>query len=67
MNEIEITEIRELNSFLEERFDYDFRNYAMSSFRRRIRRVLDLYKLKSVAELIQLLDEKEDFLRGISL
>jgi len=62
MNEIEITELRELNSFLEERFDYDFRNYAMSSFRRRIRRVLDIYKLKSVAELIQLLDEKEDFL-----
>ncbi len=59
--EIEIAELRKLTTFIQEKFDYSFKDYAMSSFRRRIRRILDLYKLQTVDELIQTLNTKEDF------
>jgi chemotaxis protein methyltransferase CheR len=61
MSDIEIAELRKLTQFISERFSYDFKDYAMSSFRRRIKRILDLYKLKSVDELIALLDSREGF------
>ncbi|MCC5946598.1 MAG: protein-glutamate O-methyltransferase CheR [Bernardetiaceae bacterium] len=61
MGDIEITELRKLTEFIKQEFDYDFKNYAMSSFRRRIQRVLDLYKMDSVDELIRLLAKQEFF------
>lgn len=61
MGEIEIAELRKLTTFIKEKFDYSFKDYAMSSFRRRIKRMLDLYKLQTVDELIHILDTKEDF------
>ncbi|AFM05421.1 methylase of chemotaxis methyl-accepting protein [Bernardetia litoralis DSM 6794] len=59
--EIEIAELRKLTTFIKEKFDYNFKDYAMSSFRRRIRRMLDLYKLQTVDELIHILNTKEGF------
>lgn len=59
--EIEIAELRKLTQFIKDKFDYNFKDYAMSSFRRRIKRMLDLYKLQTVDDLIHLLNTKEDF------
>lgn len=59
--EIEIAELRKLTTFIQEKFDYNFKDYAMSSFRRRIKRMLDLYKLQTVDELIYILNTKEGF------
>ncbi|WP_338768219.1 protein-glutamate O-methyltransferase CheR [Bernardetia sp. ABR2-2B] len=61
MGEIEIAELRKLTTFIKEKFDYNFKDYAMSSFRRRIKRMLDLYKLQTVDELIHILNTKEGF------
>ncbi len=61
MGEIEIAELRKLTTFIQEKFDYNFKDYAMSSFRRRIKRMLDLYKLQTVDELIHILNTKEGF------
>lgn len=52
MYEIEIADLRKLTDFVKDRFDYDFKNYAMSSFKRRISRIMELYKFKSVDALI---------------
>ena len=61
MGEIEIAELRKLTTFIQEKFDYNFKDYAMSSFRRRIKRMLDLYKLQTVDELIHILNTREGF------
>ena len=44
MQEIEISQLRALTDMLKRKFDYDFSNYAMSSFRRRIQRIIEIYK-----------------------
>lgn len=59
--DIEIADLRKLTQVVKERHDYDFSNYAMSSFRRRIQRILDLYKFESVDALIHRLDKEEAF------
>lgn len=59
--ELSLEELQELADFVKERFNYDFRDYAMSSFRRRIARILELYKLKSIDALIALLERQEQF------
>ncbi|MGF1534245.1 MAG: CheR family methyltransferase [Bernardetiaceae bacterium] len=50
-----------LAKLVKERYNYDFTDYAMSSFRRRIARILELYKLKSIPALIALLERQEQF------
>ncbi|MEM6298633.1 MAG: protein-glutamate O-methyltransferase CheR, partial [Bacteroidota bacterium] len=59
--ELSLEELQDLALFVKERFNYDFRDYAMSSFRRRITRILELYKLKSVDQLKTLLTRQEQF------
>ncbi|MEH0154589.1 protein-glutamate O-methyltransferase CheR [Limibacter armeniacum] len=61
MEEIEIAELRKLTQFIEDKFEYDFKNYAMSSFKRRIKRVLELYKFRSVDSLINKLTTNPSF------
>ncbi len=51
MQEIEISQLRSLTELLKRKYDYDFSNYAMSSFRRRIQRVLEIYKFSSFEAL----------------
>ena len=67
MQEIEITQLRTLVDIVKKHYDYDFANYAMSSFRRRIQRIIELYKFSSIEALCERLstgDEKffHDFL-----
>ena len=61
MQDIEIAEIRNLTQVIRETYDYDFTNYAMSSFKRRIQRVMDLYKFSSVNALSSRLKEDAPF------
>lgn len=59
--DIEITELRRLTQVIKEKYDYEFKDYAMSSFKRRIKRVLDLYKFKNVEKLVNVLENNPDF------
>ncbi|NMM48609.1 CheR family methyltransferase [Marinigracilibium pacificum] len=52
MQEIEIANLRRLTEVVKSTYNYDFTNYAMSSFKRRIGRVLDLFNFASVDALI---------------
>ena len=61
MQEIEISDIRKLTEAVKEKYNYDFTNYAMSSFRRRITRVVELYNFSSVDELIRKIKEDPKF------
>ncbi|TAH18568.1 MAG: protein-glutamate O-methyltransferase CheR [Cytophagales bacterium] len=59
--DIEITELRRLTQVIKDKYDYEFKDYAMSSFKRRIKRVLDLYKFKNVEKLVNVLENNPDF------
>jgi len=61
MQDIEISDLRRLTETIQQHYKYDFRDYAMSSFRRRIQRVLDLYKFGSVEMLIKRVKEDLSF------
>ncbi len=62
MKEIEIASLKRLTEFVKLNFGYDFTNYAMSSFKRRISRILELYNINSVENLITKLDTEKDFI-----
>ncbi|PKQ64014.1 CheR family methyltransferase [Raineya orbicola] len=61
--EIEISEIRLITDLIRQKYDYDFTNYAMSSFKRRVARVLEVYKMDSVATLLRRLDADAKFFK----
>ena len=61
MQDVEISDLRRLTKVILDEYDYDFTNYAMSSFRRRIQRILELYKFGSVTMLIKRLKEDREF------
>ena len=52
MTEIDIKDIKKLTETIQSRYDFDFSNYALSSFKRRIKRIMDLQNIKSVDSLI---------------
>lgn len=56
MQELEIAQLRTLTDLLKRKYNYDFSNYAMSSFRRRIQRILELYKFSSFDALLNKLN-----------
>lgn len=59
MQEIEIVQLRTLTDLLKRKYNYDFSNYAMSSFRRRIQRILEIYKFASFEALIDKLSNSD--------
>lgn len=61
MQDIEIAELRKLTEFILENFNFDFTNYAMSSFKRRIQRIMELYKFPSVDAVIKKLKDEPKF------
>lgn len=52
MKEIDIADLKRITELVKSRYKYDFTNYAMSSFKRRILRILELYNF-TVEELIK--------------
>ena len=61
MQEIHIVDIRKLTELIKEKYNYDFTNYAMSSFKRRVSRILELYKFNSIDILIKKISDSEAF------
>ncbi|MGD1842641.1 MAG: CheR family methyltransferase [Thermonemataceae bacterium] len=63
MQEIEIADLRKITEIIQSSHDYDFTNYAMSSFKRRIQRDIELYKLSSVDALVKRLEADQNFFK----
>ncbi|TAD99349.1 MAG: protein-glutamate O-methyltransferase CheR [Bacteroidetes bacterium] len=59
--EIEIAELRKLTQVIKDKYDFEFKDYAMSSFKRRIKRILELYKFKTVDKLVEVLESTPEF------
>ncbi len=52
MQKVDIADLERISGLIYERYNYDFRNYAVSSFRRRVTRILELRKL-TVTHLLE--------------
>lgn len=52
IKDIEIGEVRKITETIKKKYNYDFSEYALSSFKRRIHRILNIHHFKSVDELI---------------
>jgi chemotaxis protein methyltransferase CheR len=61
--EIEIAHLRRLIEVIKKRYDYDFSNYAMSSFRRRVQRFIELFGMENMEELIRKLELDKHFFK----
>ncbi|TAF66014.1 MAG: protein-glutamate O-methyltransferase CheR [Cytophagales bacterium] len=57
--EIELAQLKKITDIIQKRFDFDFGNYAMSSFKRRIQRVIEIYKYASIDALIDRLNDAD--------
>ncbi|MBI4947915.1 MAG: protein-glutamate O-methyltransferase CheR [Bacteroidetes bacterium] len=70
-NEITIKEIKHLISFIKTTYRFDFNNYAFSSFKRRIERILAVYSIPNIESLTIKLQQNpvffEEFLREITV
>ncbi len=56
MLDIDIADLKRISEFIHQRYQYDFRNYAMSSFKRRVLRIMELKKLTVDSLLKKLAD-----------
>jgi len=61
MQDIDIADLKRISELIFQKFNYDFRNYAMSSFKRRVLRIMELKKL-NVDTLIKRLNENPIFI-----
>ena len=61
MQDIDIADLKRIAELIYQKHNYDFRNYAMSSFKRRVLRIIELKKL-SVDALIKKLTETPSFI-----
>jgi chemotaxis protein methyltransferase CheR len=61
MQDIDIADLKRISELIHQKHNYDFRNYAMSSFKRRVLRIMDLKKL-TVETLLKKLNESPVFI-----
>lgn len=61
MLDIDINDLKRISELIYQKYHYDFRNYAMSSFKRRVLRIMELKKL-SVDSLIKKLNDNPVFI-----
>ncbi len=61
MQEIHIVDIRKLTETIKSKYGYDFTNYAMSSFKRRVQRILELHNFNSVDALTKRIADDSTF------
>lgn len=59
--EVEIADLRKITEVVKNKHKYDFSNYAMSSLRRRIQRIIELYNLASVDQLTEKVERDAAF------
>lgn len=70
MADLELADLERVTILIEEKYRYNFKDYAMSSFRRRVQRVLELYKLKDIDALLKKLASEaffKDFISEITV
>lgn len=60
--EVEIADLRKITEVVKNRYGYDFSDYAMSSFRRRIQRIIELFQFSSVSEVVVKLENDPSFI-----
>ena len=63
MQEIHSGDIKNLTELIKANYGYDFTDYAISSFKRRVLRIIDLYKLKNIAVLITAISNDSSFFK----
>lgn len=56
MQDIDIADLKRISELIHQKYNYDFRNYAMSSFKRRVLRIMELKKLNVDSLLKKLVD-----------
>jgi chemotaxis protein methyltransferase CheR len=61
MQDIDIADLKRITELIFQKYSYDFRNYAMSSFKRRVLRIMELKRL-SVDSLIKRLVDQPSFI-----
>ncbi len=61
MQDIDIADLKRISEFIYQKYNYDFRNYAMSSFKRRVLRIMELKKL-TVDALLKKLSDSPPFI-----
>src|SRR5689334_24557506 len=61
MQDIDIADLKRISELIFQKYHYDFRNYAMSSFKRRVLRIMELKKL-NVEALLKRLTENPQFI-----
>ena len=61
MQDIDVADLKRISELIYQKYNYDFRNYAMSSFKRRIARILELKKL-TVTNLVNKLTDSPPFI-----
>lgn len=61
MQDIDIADLKRITELIHQKYNYDFRNYAMSSFKRRVLRILELKKL-TIDALVKKLQESPAFM-----
>lgn len=69
MKEIDIADLKKITEVVKSKYKYDFTNYAMSSFKRRISRILEMNNM-TIETLMRKLNEPaflDDFLNEITV
>ncbi|MCI0751055.1 MAG: protein-glutamate O-methyltransferase CheR [Flammeovirgaceae bacterium] len=61
MQDIDIADLKRITELVYQKYNYDFRNYAMSSFKRRMLRIMELKKL-TVDTLLKKLTDTPNFI-----
>ena len=61
MQDIDIADLKRISELIYQKYRYDFRNYAMSSFKRRVLRIIELKKM-TVDGLIKRLEDSPAFI-----
>lgn len=59
--EVEIADLRKITEVIKRQYKYDFSDYAMSSLRRRVQRILELYSFTSVKQLVDKIQSDTTF------
>ncbi len=61
ISDIDIADLKKIAALVYSKYGYDFRDYAMSSFKRRILRILQIHRL-TVDTLLKKLNDRPDFI-----
>ena len=65
IEDIELRQLKNLINHIKDKFNYDFSDYAMSSFKRRIIRILELFGFESVDALLEKLNSDKAFVETL--